>query len=439
MRINKNSIYIKLSILLLTAVCVSTLIYFFILKMGDYLMENPFEKQIEKWSVERTGEEFLAFKKYVEENDLNLYDRKQVNQWLRKHKLVGLKIYRENILKYDSNYQNEEAIFENEEDYRFLSWETYEAVAFADGPAEVILTGYFEYQLREQLIIMDLILSFLLFMAIVLSGIRKSMQYIRKLSEEIKILEGGALDYPITITGQDELTVMAISLEEMRIALRQQIERESYLLKANQKIVSELSHDMRTPLTAIILYIEILTSNRYEGDEQKEYIHKIENKVHQLKKMADHILSYSILCQEAQECMEETESFQLLFEDQLSELTFFLQENGFPVQKPEFFHKESVIFVREYIIRIMDNLCSNILKYAALGNPVVIRNWQEKNYMVLSFRNTKNNQPKGESTCIGLESVKKMMYKMQGEITIMEDGLEFEIQLKFKITKEENR
>lgn len=33
----------------------------------------------------------------------------------------------------------------------------------------------------------------------------------------------------------------------------------------------------------------------------------------------------------------------------------------------------------------MDNLCSNILKYAAPGNPVVIRNWQEKNYMVLSF------------------------------------------------------
>ena len=61
-----------------------------------------------------------------------------------------------------------------------------------------------------------LALSAVVFVILVLMGIRKKMNYIWKLSREIEILEGGDLDYSVTVSGKDELTALAQGLECMR-------------------------------------------------------------------------------------------------------------------------------------------------------------------------------------------------------------------------------
>ena len=83
------------------------------------------------------------------------------------------------------------------------------------------------------------------------------MKYIRKLSKEIEILEGGNLEYKITVNGKDELAALAGGLECMRESFRNQSIQEAEIVRENQKIVTQMSHDLRTPLTSIMLYTEL--------------------------------------------------------------------------------------------------------------------------------------------------------------------------------------
>ena len=148
-------------------------------------------------------------------------------------------------------------------------------MSFADGEANVSITGMYAYQFYNYAMLAELALSFVLFLLLVLFGIRSKMAYILKLSDEVEILEGGSLDYKITVKGKDELAALAEGLESMRLSFQELIRQEARMVQENQKIVTEMSHDLRTPVTSIMLYTEILKKGSYKGGGQwKEYVEK---------------------------------------------------------------------------------------------------------------------------------------------------------------------
>lgn len=63
---------------------------------------------------------------------------------------------------------------------------------------------------------MEELITFVFFIMLVLLGIRRKMKYIRRLGDEVEILEGGSLDYEITVKGKDELARLAESVESMQ-------------------------------------------------------------------------------------------------------------------------------------------------------------------------------------------------------------------------------
>ena len=90
-------------------------------------------------------------------------------------------------------------------------------------------------------------------------------------------MEGGDLDHPITIRGSDEITTLASCLDSMRVTLRQQQEEEAQAAAKVKNLITEMSHDLRTPLTTLLLYTEILQYHKYETPEQADsYLNKID-------------------------------------------------------------------------------------------------------------------------------------------------------------------
>ena len=96
---------------------------------------------------------------------------------------------------------------------------------------------------------------------------RRIVKYIIQLSKEIQAMEGGDLDHPITIRGEDELTTLARCLDSMRVTLRQQQEEEAKASAKVKNLITEMSHDLRTPLTLIKGYAE--TVRDLTGDDKK--------------------------------------------------------------------------------------------------------------------------------------------------------------------------
>ena len=136
---------------------------------------------------------------YIEKNNVNTTDGEALTRWVKRQSIVSMQIYKNNVLTYDSNYPDEAEIQESNSEREFYDWETYYILQFADGSAEVVLYGLYNFRIYGYAMLAELLLSFLLFLIVVMAGIRKTMRYILVLNKEIGILEGGNLDYSITI------------------------------------------------------------------------------------------------------------------------------------------------------------------------------------------------------------------------------------------------
>ena len=277
-----------------------------------------------------------------------------------------------------------------------------------------------------------------LFPVFFLFGSRKIIRYIVQLSEEIQAMEGGDLDHPITIRGSDEITTLASCLDSMRVTLRQQQEEEAQASAKVKNLITEMSHDLRTPLTTLLLYTEILRCRKYETPEQADnYLNKIDAKARQIKQLSDNLFEYALVTRDTVAVLEPPAHFSAVFEEPLTEMVETLQQRGFACAL-ELGDEDVLLSVSgQYVRRILDNITSNLLKYADPDRDVVVRFVQEGSKAGLCFENCVLPVPaSSESTKVGLPSIETMMEKMQGVCRIERPEGVFRMTLLFKTAKE---
>ena len=99
----------------------------------------------------------------------------------------------------------------------------------------------------------------------------------------------------------------------MRLSFISLIQQEAEMVRKNQRIVTEMSHDLRTPVTSIMLYTEILKKGKYKSEVQfKEYLDKIDLKAHRMKQLTDHLFEYSLIAGASEIELEEPEQYEVL-------------------------------------------------------------------------------------------------------------------------------
>ena len=434
----KDSIYAQLLRLLLVSAFVAVAVFLGLDFAGGYLIEEYLE---ETDYIEQKNQRYVEkLQNYIDKEGLSSRDTGLLNAWVKTQKILSVRIYKDEIQVFDSEYPDQE-VWEEEIAAGNYAWEQYYFVNFTDGRAEVSLTGVYGYQFYSYALIVEIILSFLLFLLLVLSGIRKKIKYIRKLSEEIEILEGGGLDYVITVKGGDELAVLAAGLDSMRRSFCNLIEQEKKMIQENQRIITEMSHDLRTPVTSIMLYTEILKQGTYQDEGQrKEYIEKIDKKARRMKQLTDHLFEYSLITGEAEVKLEDAESFEALFYDLFSETCSYLEQNGFHTSFQVKWTDRKVRISTDYITRILDNITSNIIKYADPSMPVIISSVEDVHMAGFLFENhIRQAEEKTESTGIGIQSIKNMMEKMGGKCIVESEKGSFRLILLFPTADKKNR
>lgn len=431
----KDSLYLHLLKLLLLAAVVSILFYMILDWIGEYTVDAFYSNSD---YVEQKNEEYMdKLQQYVKEKKLTSKDSAALTKWVTQQKIISIQIYKNNILMYDSDYPEKEAIWEENIESNIYDWGNSYAVKFADGTAAASIFGMYSYQFYTYITIIELMLSFLLYIIIALLGISKTIWYIRQLSEEIGILESGNLDYEITLSGHDELTILAQGLDDMRKSFRDQVEKEKHLVMANQRMITNMSHDLRTPLTSIMIYTELLKKGKYRDEKQRqEFIEKIDRKTHQMKQLADNLFEYSLITSEAEVELEKPESFTIVFYDLLSETCAYLEQRGFHPLLNVTWKEPSIRVNTDYLTRILDNITSNIIKYAAAFEPIRITSIERGGYIGFAFENKSRILKKKEnSTNIGINNVKNMMMKMEGICEVEEKEERFMLTLLFKVQK----
>lgn len=288
---------------------------------------------------------------------------------------------------------------------------------FQNGIAQVMVVNYQRALFIYPYMFLSLFLSVLVFLGIVLFFMNRKMREVLALEQEILLMSTGDLTHPVPQYSKDEIGILANELNHLRISLNENIVREQESRKANQDLITALSHDLRTPLTILTGYLEVLKLGR-TPDKQEDYLDRCLKKASDIKELTDQMFSYALVSEE-----QETPDLSWLSTDYIfqciQENCDFISLAGFStnVQIPEV--TGILLSDKTMINRIFTNLFSNILKYGDKGTPVIVRGSVRRQRFTVTVSNAiKQEHSDVGSSNIGLRNVQRMMQMMDGEMLL---------------------
>jgi signal transduction histidine kinase len=441
--LNRKFLIKKLEVKLILSVIFSFIIavsiFVFLEGIGDSILDSYFNEN--SFISNQKNEAISDFRKYVSDNNLTTKDYDKITQWLHKEKYVSLYIYKDKQLIYNSDKNNAVIYYEKYDESPFLSDAMLYDVKFEDTDAKMYMQCFFQYKYYNVKSFFDIAAAFLCFIAILLFFIKRKTKYIRKLENELKILEGGNLEHEITIIGNDELSSLAQGINEMRKSFIEKLESENKTRTANSELITAMSHDLRTPLTALVGYLDIIEYKKYKTDENlRKYIHSSREKAYQIKYLSDKLFEYFIVFNTDDDKLE-LKSFdgKQILEQLIEEQIFILEDEGFNLNIAScnecFFIKINLISMR----RVFDNIFSNINKYADKSKPIKIKYYIQNQQLIISIENQINNNLKVvSSTEIGLKTCKKIIERHNGKISIEKTEDIFLVKIRLAITMKTN-
>lgn len=352
--------------------------------------------------------QFASLQKYVADANVSPQRLHMLDVWCSRSEKVYLAVYMDGQAAYTS-YTSAANVPEEEE--LPLDMETLEpeyTLRFNDGTeARAFLDYYAGDSYYTGLIVLSGIGAFLCFLFCLVALIHQKMQYIKQLKAELDILADGDLDFPVTIKGADELSELAYGIDEMRKSIASYQRTEEETRAANSRLVTAMSHDLRTPLTSLIVYLELLERGKYTDEKQlHHFICQSLEKTLQIKAMADKVFEYFLVYSSGWEppVTEPVDAEELLGQS-WGEYAFALESKGFAVSCD--FHEicGTMQVNIELLRRAFDNLYSNLLKYAEPSAPVTISICREGGAVRIVITNgISGGQNKKESTNIGLHT-----------------------------------
>jgi signal transduction histidine kinase len=198
------------------------------------------------------------------------------------------------------------------------------------------------------------------------SGIpERKMKQIEAMAQGVKEIERGNLAYRIEKKGEDEIAALTENINNMAEELMNNIEKERKLEKQKNELITNVSHDLRTPLTSIMGYLRLLRDSKYENKEQHdEYTRIAFAKSEQLKNLIEDLFEYTKLTNEQVVLEKQEVCVNELLEQLIEELVPQAEEHGLTFVKKFPEERAYASIDSEKMVRVFDNLLMNAIKYS---------------------------------------------------------------------------
>ena len=299
-------------------------------------------------------------------------------------------------------------------------------IVTTDGVLIASMVDYTEYLYYDIFNIVSVMLGFIGFLLVMWVYFFELTKRITQLGKEVTAVADGDMTRAITAEGEDEITRLCTDVEYMRSSMLENIEKERAALEANRELITAMSHDIRTPLTVLLGYIDIMKLNAPEGDMQ-QYIEASERTALRLKKMSDDMFSYFLVYGGGIEVSVQECDARTLVDQMLSGHVFLLREQGYTIdfnfegEDNEFLSDTIVVTDPPQLMRIVENIFSNVMKYADKEKPVSIFVGAEVDEMTIKVTNhVAQNIDGAQKNGIGLRSCMKLANAM--DIRFSSDG-----------------
>lgn len=422
----------------LVSLIICALFSWFLYLTGTQLIEKFYLKPTAVESRRLAYED--SFEDYVDDNNLSSMDYYKMSTWIKQNPDVYLfLIDEEGFVVYESGHWSEtDPVYLDEtvmEEVRGFDDEVLETtiaypvrdIQFTDGNFMLYVSESTEVFWYNLIKMGSIGFGILMFMLLQILFTNKIIRKVKRLSDEVTQIECGNINYPVTKEGCSELTQLAYHVDSMRFSLVDQMKREQEVVKTNYDLVSELSHDVRTPLTALIGYMEVLDEHPELSEEKKrDYISRSKDKTLQLKLITDKMFQYSFNFNEGFMDTNTLEyELMVLLPQLIYERVFDLQANDFEVTVNLEETDKMIRVDVQYLHRLFDNLFSNINRYS-LKEGVIITGLARDESYVLEFENFKDiAKMNSKSTNIGLKTCANVMQQLGGDFEVHQTASKF--------------
>ncbi|MDU4477766.1 sensor histidine kinase [Clostridium sp.] len=240
-----------------------------------------------------------------------------------------------------------------------------------------------------------LLLTFIVFIISFVIITNHKMKYLDEIASGLKIIANGNLDYRIKEKGDDEIRNIAYNINNMAKEIGEKIQAERAAEKTKTDLITNVSHDLRTPLTSVMGYLGLVIDNRYKNEEEmREYLNIAFSKAERLKLLIEDLFEYTKLNNDGISLSKSSVNLSEFLSQLLEEFFPILDENNLTVYKK--FENEKLIVSMDTLkmLRVFENILTNAIKYSYKPGEIIVALYEDNNYAMIVFRNKGEHIPK---------------------------------------------
>ena len=214
--------------------------------------------------------------------------------------------------------------------------------------------------------VVSIVLILLLTASMMIVWIYRSMiTPLKKLQNAAENIKEGNLDFEIDVSGKDEISELCVTFEEMRQRLKDNAEEKIRNEAESKTLISNIAHDLKTPITAVKGYSEgILDGVANTPEKVDKYIRTIYNKANEMDTLINELTLYSKIDRNRIPYNFAKIQVSDYFKDCVDEIGLDLEQKGMGIAYYNYVDEEvQIIADPEQLRRVINNIIGNSIKY----------------------------------------------------------------------------
>lgn len=226
-----------------------------------------------------------------------------------------------------------------------------------------------------------------IYLFIALPYILKNLAFLNKILKGTDEMVSGNLNYVIEEKGNGTLAQLARNVNNMKLGFKASVENQMKSERLKSELITNVSHDLKTPLTSIINYVDLLKNKELPKEEIQNYIQILDRKSQRLKVLIDDLFEASKMASGAVELHMEKVDVAALLNQALAEYDEKIQQSALTfkvnIEKQKIFAQLD----GKKTWRVFDNLISNALKYSQPNTRVYVSLSEAANKIIFTIKN----------------------------------------------------
>lgn len=244
------------------------------------------------------------------------------------------------------------------------------------------------------------------------------VMYVREIINGVEHMKNGDFQEEIPVRGEDEFSEIADSINEMRKNLAETMESQRMAEQTKDELITNVAHDLRTPLTSILGYLDLLTQGDFLTEEQKQkYLGIVSNKARQLETLIKDLFDYTRYDKDKVKIKKEMLDLNLFIPQIVDEFYPSFMDHELECRTDFCEGALNIEGNGELLARAVGNLMSNAIKYGSEGKVVEVKTGRMDHMVYVAVVNYGKIIPAGD-----LDKIFDKFYRVESSRSLKTGG-----------------